>query len=688
MELLSKLNIANISKFYITDFIQILIIFFILYYIVKNIKNTRAWVLVKGLMIVLFVYIIMSLFSLTTVQYLIEHSLQFIAFAIIIMFQPELQKLIETIGSRDVRTVVQKLRKSNTEYRYLSPKSIDEICIACDSMSKAKTGVLIVGEREIPLTNIIETGIELNADITSQLLINIFEKNTPLHDGALIVQDNKLKSATCYLPLTKDGGVDKSLGTRHRAGLGVSENTDAFVIIVSEETGSISLCENGKINHAISVNQLKERLTEICKANSDKKVQHKGKFFRTTNFLTQLVVALASFCIWSFIVINNDADITTTFTDIPVQIKNDDVMETIGQTYQVISGDTVDVVVKGRRSVVSALKEKDIVAVADFTKMSQVNAVPIDVELLTVKDSNITVETTADDVMILALDDILDKDVPITVEKIGVNAPDYFSIVNELDFDTIKVTAPESKIKTIAYAKLYVDVTNKNSDFITNCEPILYDKDGNEINTNGITVDKEIMISCTTLRTKTIPISVSLADTLETNNRIYELINYELEKDEITISAESEFLDELDTLNVVINPETLSSDASALMLTIPNYLDENVYLVNEDDAQIKLSLDINVYELHEFNILKDNIKVENKNENLNVVLNSYPQTLKYYILTTFEDISFDLLNPTIVCEKKVGDYTTTLQLTNIDGWLLVDDTDLTVTYTVTKLKGK
>lgn len=242
----------------VVDVIEIIIISFLFYHILLWVKSTRAWNLFKGIMIILLFVVVAALFQMNTILWIAQNTLNVGLIALVIIFQPELRKALENLGGKNFMGHFISIGK--TEEKTLSDKTIDELIKACSAMSKVKTGALIVMEDEILLNEYVRTGIDVDALVTSQLLINIFEKNTPLHDGAVIIRDERVVSATCYLPLSDNIRLSKDLGTRHRAAVGISEVSDSLTIVVSEETGGISLAQDGRIYRDVSSEFLRERL--------------------------------------------------------------------------------------------------------------------------------------------------------------------------------------------------------------------------------------------------------------------------------------------------------------------------------------------------------------------------------------------------------------------------------------------
>ena len=249
------------------DFIEILIIAFLFYHILLWIKSTKAWNLFKGIIVILLFVLVSAIFQMNTILWLAERTLNVGLIALVIIFQPELRKALENLGEKNFFGKIFNFSKSD-ECKF-SDRTIEELIKACYAMGKVRTGALIVIEDEILLNEYIRTGIDIDAILSSQLLINIFEKNTPLHDGAVIVRGDRVVSATCYLPLSDSLSLSKNLGTRHRAAVGVSEVSDSLTIVVSEETGKVSIASKGQIYHGIDADFLREKLQYLQNRNQE-----------------------------------------------------------------------------------------------------------------------------------------------------------------------------------------------------------------------------------------------------------------------------------------------------------------------------------------------------------------------------------------------------------------------------------
>lgn len=242
----------------ITDIIDILVMTFIIYKAIMLLRETRAAQLLKGLFVILIFSRISLALNLYTVNWMISNIFTAGLVLIIIVFQPELRRAFEKLGrSNKWITSFTKIKTQQNELK------TDEIVNAVASLSRQKIGALIVIANEVGLADIIESGTSLNADISSELLINIFYPNSPLHDGAVVIKDEKILSAACFLPLTQNNSLSKELGTRHRAALGMSEKSDAFIIVVSEETGVISTVKNSSISRHIDSETLRNTLNKM-----------------------------------------------------------------------------------------------------------------------------------------------------------------------------------------------------------------------------------------------------------------------------------------------------------------------------------------------------------------------------------------------------------------------------------------
>ncbi len=253
------------------DVLDILIIAYILYHLFLWIKTSRAMTLLKGILVVAVFLAFASICKLNTILFIAKNLINVILLALVILFQPELRRALDELGRRNILSrFFKSINPKNNVEKSLSDKTIYELVKTSMQLSKDKTGALIVLEHDTPLGEYINTGISIDAVVTQQLLRNIFEKNTPLHDGAVIIKDNRVIAATCYLPLTDNGSLEKNLGTRHRAGLGISEVTDSMTIIVSEETGEVSIAYRGQLYKNLDEDGIRRKLSKLQKSRDDR----------------------------------------------------------------------------------------------------------------------------------------------------------------------------------------------------------------------------------------------------------------------------------------------------------------------------------------------------------------------------------------------------------------------------------
>lgn len=277
-----KTYLSRMADIRVNDVIEIIIIAFLIYHILIWIKDSRAWTLLKGVLLIAFFVFLAYIFEMNTILWIVQNVLSWAVIAIVVVLQPELRRAIEELGNKNIISSIvpfADLSKGIVDGRF-SDKTINEIARACVEMGKVKTGALIVIEQTESLSEYERTGIEVDGVVTSQLLINIFEKNTPLHDGAVIVRGNRVTSATCYLPLSDNMMLSKDLGTRHRAAVGISEATDSMTVIVSEETGRISVAYQGKLTRNLDQEGLKQQLRTVQNKATDEDAPKKKIFFK------------------------------------------------------------------------------------------------------------------------------------------------------------------------------------------------------------------------------------------------------------------------------------------------------------------------------------------------------------------------------------------------------------------------
>lgn len=277
MEILSNL-FANAGRYLllirVTDILDIAILAYLIYHLLGLVRNTKATSLLKGVAVFLVVLGLSDIFNLHGINYILSHMVEWGVLALIILFQPEIRRILEQVGSKKYgisSLFVKEQMVGGME------NVISQTVLACSEMSKSRTGALIVFEREIKLSDLVRSGTVLNANLTSELLKNIFYNKAPLHDGAVIIRDGRILGAGCVLPLSRNVNLSRELGTRHRAGIGMSENSDAVVVIVSEETGSVSVAIGGMLKRHLQAETL-ENLLRNELLPQENETEEKNKF--------------------------------------------------------------------------------------------------------------------------------------------------------------------------------------------------------------------------------------------------------------------------------------------------------------------------------------------------------------------------------------------------------------------------
>mgnify|MGYP000123805326 FL=1 len=271
MDFLDKINFWEIINFLsdnlsikgawdlVKTIIDISIVSYAIYKITMLVRETRAWQLIKGILFILIASKLSEILGLRTIAFILKMIIQYLAIALVVLFQPELRRGLEQIGRSKFKNF---FNFEDESYTIKVKSNIEEIIKAVSEMSKTFTGALIVIERETKIGDIINSGVTIDSNVTSELLVNIFTPNTPLHDGAVVIRGDKIKAASCFLPLTENPNLSKEFGTRHRAALGISEVSDAVVVVASEESGKISVALNGGLTRNLTSDTLRKALNK------------------------------------------------------------------------------------------------------------------------------------------------------------------------------------------------------------------------------------------------------------------------------------------------------------------------------------------------------------------------------------------------------------------------------------------
>lgn len=690
MSFLGELNTLYLPSLRLGDIVEIIILIFAIYKIIVGLRNTRAMILLKGVLILFIFYNVAYLFEFEAILIIFQSIITLLLFAVIVIFQPEMRRFLEQIGTKNLAGKINLkslFKKEKQVFKYYSDKTILELGKACFSMGDVKTGALIVIERDIPLTEYIETGIAVNADLTSQLLINIFEKNTPLHDGAVVQIKDKIVAATCYLPLSENTRIGKHMGTRHRAAIGVSEVTDCIVIVVSEETGSVSVAIDGKIQY----NMTKEDLTSILykyqvrKENIESSVikdkMSLKHLFRKENLSTRIVSIFVGIVGWFLLINISDPIITQTFEDVPIEYAQTSVIESLGSTFTVTSGNTVTVEVTERRSIVDRLTKEDIVVIADFSKLSYVQSVPLTgfVE----KYPNATVEFVDTDSIQIELDAIISKEIDITLDKkVSKDSVTYVPVLNSED-KTIIITGGESVINTVDRVVFTYDVSDAIDTYNGVASPVVYDRNGtildNELFTFSI---EQLAVSGDAYPIKEIPLTVGVIDS---NIYGYSVSSLDYEPKMVKIAGNPQYLASIHDLSIMmdlnINPDSLSNNQLVRTLKITDNLPEGVYFADEED-ELKVTLTFEEYSTKSIKFTKEDIELRGLNtENYTAELKDNLFTIQ---ISGEEEVLNEITNETVVpfidvSTLEEGDYNLILQFEGLDDVILTSNISVRLT---------
>lgn len=607
----SNLYIPNINLY---DFLEILIIIFIIYFTARAFKNTRTWIVVRTIFLLSVFYIVSYLFSFSVITQIFETAMMVFVVAVIIIFSPELKRVFENIGSKSFKFNIKNLIFKKPIKTIISDKTIEEIVFACDQMSKTKTGVLISYENNIPLNEFIDTGIPINATVSRQLLQNIFEHNTPLHDGAVIIKKDEIIAATCYLPLSNDKTINKKYGTRHRAAVGISESTDAFTIIVSEETGKISYTRNGKIT-VVTPEKLKNAL-KIFQEETQIVLKRKPLDIIKNNLLLKITSILLGVMLWLVVLNISNPIISKTITTVPISIVNANAISDVDKVYTIEGELFTTVTVTGHRKDIENLKKNDITIVADLSKLSEINTIRLYPKL---NNKDIQVEIK-DEIKKISIEDSIELICEFEINKIGKE--DKSCYVREIftQDENFKIKGPESIIKTIDKVVFDVDVENCKSDTQYSSKPIVYDKNGNIIPKSKLSFEKEELIfNISTLKTKEIDLIINL----DYDEKYQKYINsFSIEQKKITVAADKYTLDNTNQVSITV-PIDLKEDTVLLpsyttKVDITPYLPSE-YFVSNDNKLIDITIGFESEISEEFNFSFKDIEIINNPNNYNII---------------------------------------------------------------------
>ena len=659
--------LSHFPKMGVSEIIEVLILTFFIYYIAKSFRGTRVWLIFKGTMVLLALYIVAYICDFSVITLIFQNVIWFIGIAVVVILQPEIRKFIEQLATKNLNIPFTKLVYSlfrgspKTEViNKISDFSVQELVKACSAMSKVNTGALIVIGGTIPLNDYINSGLQLNADITSQLLINIFEKNTPLHDGAIIIQDNKIVAATCYLPLSENNKISKNLGTRHRAAIGMSEATDAYILIVSEENGAMSIAHGGSIKYNLTRDQLAEELHK-AQASTAEEVK-KQKSLSEMNLPIKLACLFGAFCMWLMIISASNPVTTTVIRGVPVEYINTEVVTELGKAYEVIGEKTVNVTIRDRKDIVDDISIEDIRVIADFKKISYVDSITLEVQIPAYPDAEVYL---SENTVNIVVEDVIATEVDVEVNKVGEPNENYYISDIELSADTVIISGSKSIINTIGKVIVNIDESKLSEDASLKLKPIVLDKNGAEISSSKLKISaEEIEANIKLFNTKTVPLKI---ETVISNKVLESIIdNLVYEVNEVCITGPDEVLDKYNELSIQIPLDITLGEINnkdfIKNISLQNYIPEELLLTPQYN-KINLHIKFKDFVTEALQFESSDILIEDLPDNMKATINKQEITID--LVSTDEslsDVTIDKLIPYIsLKDVKPGEHLVTVK---------------------------
>lgn len=673
----------HLPRMEVIDVIEVIVLIFLFYNIVKAIRGTRAWILLKGILILIALYILAYVTGLKVIVIIFQSILIFLALALVIIIQPELRRLVEKIGANNISGSIKDLmlywknkRKEPNVKLIYSNNTVTELVKAVYKLSNEKTGALIVIERNIPLNEYIETGIKINADITSELIINIFEVNTPLHDGAVIIRDSKIVSGTSYLPLSDSKKIGKDLGTRHRAAMGLTEITDAIVIVVSEETGAVSLSINGKLHRRLNrdelTNKLKEyQAKELIELKRDKLKQRKLSDILLNNIWIKLSTAFIVFMVWGIIINSVNPVINKQFTGVPINVVNADVIGDMNLTYSIEGNSLTDVVITDRKDIVDNIRSSDISITADLRELSITNSVLLKAELARYPTALVKLSKPSINVHI---EEIVTTEIDIETKLIGKNNDNYYISEIELNESTLTISGAKSVINKIGSAVIELNQETLNRNMSINCSIKIFDKNGEEIDKEllNMSIDK-VEARVTLYETKEIPINILIT---YGNDNLRDLVkSVEYSADSIYVAGNQMDLDVIQSLNIEVPIDISIGEVSKSKfiksIDVNEYIGDLNIQVPSKYSKMQIELNFNNFDSLNKTVKTSDIAIRNKSDRLDYTILTDDVNIT---LVSNQDIEDDenIVLYIDVSKIREGEHTVQVNLEGREGIILYD----------------
>lgn len=644
----------------VLDIIDIIGSGILIYILLSWIRKTRGWALFRGVIFAAILWGIAEIARLSMTSWIFGNVFSIGILAVVIIFQPEIRRMLEKMGTANLVPQSSSVKTQSN----LSEEAIDAIVGAAEIMSEDKTGALICIEGQVPLGEHEKTGISLNSDISAQLLINIFEKNTPLHDGAVIIRGNKIAAATCYLPMSDRTDITKELGTRHRAALGLSEVSDAIVVVVSEETGAISVVRDGKMKRNVNTSQLRKALfvseLEAAHREEDDKDDEEEKetkknpgFFKKYIFgepILKIVSLLIAAVMWIGFENAQDPLMLQSYT-VPVEVRN---IEKYNEQERVVEIDgnqeyenlKLTVYIEGRASEIEKLKGKEpeeiMTAYLDLYELSPDDSdkLMIHYEMLD-KDADVSFYGIRNKAYYpVNIENYVSKELPVEYHVTGTPAKGYMAPINEYDIQvtpkTITVSGPESLIGTAEKAVVSVDIEGESAPANRVSKYIIVDGEGNKID-DSLEVIKmstsEVSVYVPIYMVKTIGITAGVKGEPMKGYAYGEDIKVDI--DTIDVYGPVSVLGKLTRMTLPETDITYKAGNVSVTYDLQKALDEEfgdgvIRLMEESQKEAKVTLSIEAVEERTFTIDAEQITVLGITEEL-----SYDFPYETYDLTLY-----------------------------------------------------
>ena len=499
-----------------SDILDVVIIAFLVYKLLDLVKSTRAENILKGVVIFLLALWLSEIFHLNGIAYILGNMVQVGILALIILFQPEIRQILEKLGSKNIR-LLQAFTPAQQQTEL--EKAIDQTVIACSEMSQTKTGVLIVFERHIQLDDMVRSGTTLDAAVSSELLKNIFFVKAPMHDGAVIIRHGRILGAGCMLPLSKNVNLSRDLGMRHRAGIGMSENSDAVVVIVSEETGSISVAVGGMLSRR-SWRTSRAAVWRTCWACAGRRAimeqkNEQGGFSRR-KALQVVISILVAIAVWVYVDVEKAPDRTKTIRDIPVEFSGESTT-LADKNLMLLSGydTTVDLTIKGPKRELVKISKDNVRLVASTSSIDSVGVHTLRWDPIYpdgVQSSSLTVDWASKYKVTVTVGELYTKEVPVNCTVTGQVADGYFTGETVLDPTSLVLRGQRDDLLNVAYAKLTVNISGATRSVIQTESVQLYDNDDNPVDNGNIRTNASlIQAKVPVLTTKEVSLAVELS---------------------------------------------------------------------------------------------------------------------------------------------------------------------------------